>query len=154
MLVLSGCRLNEIAQIEWSEVNLEQGVITIPAERMKAGRAFVRPITKRMAEIIQSRFQTSKYVFNSDQEPNTPSKSSPRTVLVWACKHAGVPVVRPHDLRRSFITVAYGLGLQSVHTAMVVGHSIGGGAHGGYIMRDDEKLKEVAQMIEDAILAP
>ena len=44
LLILTGQRLREIADLSWSEVDLEQGLITIPARRMKGDRAHEIPL--------------------------------------------------------------------------------------------------------------
>ena len=36
LLLLTGCRRNEIGGLQWSELNLGAGVLTIPAARTKA----------------------------------------------------------------------------------------------------------------------
>lgn len=50
-VILSGCRVNEVMKMEWSEV--QDDIWTIPASRMKAGREHRIPITSRMAEILE-----------------------------------------------------------------------------------------------------
>jgi integrase len=68
MLLLSGLRLNECAQLSWKEV--EDDIITIPPERMKAkdGTAVEHlvPVTSAMQEIIASlpRVRGGKYLFS------------------------------------------------------------------------------------------
>src|SRR5262249_42510354 len=38
LLILTGCRRQEIGSLRWSEIDLAKGTITIPAERCKNGR--------------------------------------------------------------------------------------------------------------------
>ena len=45
ILALTGQRRNEVGWARWSEINLEQKLWTIPAERMKGGAAHAVPLT-------------------------------------------------------------------------------------------------------------
>jgi len=151
-LTITGLRLNEVLRMEWSEVDIKDQMLTIRAERMKAGLTLRRPLTKRMVEILSSR-PKGKYVFNSDHAKNTPTSAAPRTVLSWAGAEIGMPALRPHDLRRSYVTAAYSLNVSSAYTQLLVAHSAGSGAHAGYIIRDNDQLRLAAQTIEDGILS-
>ena len=51
-IALAACRSGEARNAIWSEIDLGKGLWTIPAERMKARRGHVVPITDRMAEIL------------------------------------------------------------------------------------------------------
>jgi len=46
-------RSKELAGIRWDEINLENGLIEVPAERMKKKRPHVVPITSKVLEIIE-----------------------------------------------------------------------------------------------------
>ena len=45
LLLLTGFRRNEIAGLQWSEVDIDQDTITVPAERYKTGRTLVVPLS-------------------------------------------------------------------------------------------------------------
>ena len=45
LLMLTGCRLREIAHLRWDEVDLDRNVIELRAERVKNGRAHRMPVT-------------------------------------------------------------------------------------------------------------
>jgi integrase len=55
LLILSGQRANEIAQLLWSEIDLERGVIALPPSRTKNHRAHVIPISGPMRTILEAR---------------------------------------------------------------------------------------------------
>lgn len=52
-LILTAARTNEVIEAEWSEFDLDKGVWTVPAERMKSGRDHRVPLCKRAVEILQ-----------------------------------------------------------------------------------------------------
>lgn len=51
-IALSACRTTEAREAVWSEFDLTRGRWTIPAVRMKMGRAHVVPLTPRMVELL------------------------------------------------------------------------------------------------------
>jgi hypothetical protein len=74
LLMLSGLRLYEAAGPSWGEINLRQGVWTIPADRMKGrnignkrARDHVVPLTKDILALLNDlpRFNTGEYAFST-----------------------------------------------------------------------------------------
>ena len=53
-IILTACRTSEVLKARWSEFDLEQKFWTIPAERMKARRAFRVPLTTAMIKLLKS----------------------------------------------------------------------------------------------------
>ena len=66
-LMLTACRRGEIAELQWREIDLEAGLITIPAARMKNGAAFVVPVTPAIRELLESlpRGRVGDFVFSN-----------------------------------------------------------------------------------------
>ena len=54
LLILTGCRRQEIGGMCWSEFNFEQGTWTLPASRSKNGRAHTLPLLPAMLAIIKA----------------------------------------------------------------------------------------------------
>ena len=50
--ILTVARTSEAVEAEWSEFDLDAGVWTVPAERMKAGKQHEVPLSKRAIEIL------------------------------------------------------------------------------------------------------
>ena len=53
MLLLTGCRLREIGELQWPEIDLEGGLITIQANRMKNKAPHTIPIVGHMQTILE-----------------------------------------------------------------------------------------------------
>jgi integrase len=53
LLTLSACRRDEIGLLQWSELNLDEGVLSLPGQRTKNGVAHVLPITPLMLSVIE-----------------------------------------------------------------------------------------------------
>lgn len=71
-------RTNEIRFAQWDEIDLEQGLWTIPAERMKMRREHVVPLSKQVVEVFKSlKPLTAHYpfVFASSHKPESQSMS-------------------------------------------------------------------------------
>jgi integrase len=71
LLLLSGLRLNEVADAVWSEFDLAKGVWTIPASRMKGKNSKARPHTIPLTADILAvlsglpRFNGGEYLFST-----------------------------------------------------------------------------------------
>jgi integrase len=67
LLLLTGQRRGEVAQMRWSQIDLSRALWTIPAEMAKNGRAHEVPLSSAALEILQSlpRFVGSDYVFTT-----------------------------------------------------------------------------------------
>jgi integrase len=66
LLILTATRTSEVLKAKWSEIDLENGVWTVPATRMKAGREHRIPLSPRCFEIFiraQELAAGSDYVF-------------------------------------------------------------------------------------------
>lgn len=53
--ILTAARTSEVIEAPWSEFDLEAGLWSIPAERMKAGRAHVVPLVPEAVAILRAR---------------------------------------------------------------------------------------------------
>jgi integrase len=65
LTMLTACRTGEIIGAEWSEI--EDGVWTIPGERMKAGKEHSVPIMGEAAKVIALLDDSRKYLFPARQ---------------------------------------------------------------------------------------
>ncbi|WP_338722417.1 tyrosine-type recombinase/integrase [Devosia sp. XK-2] len=67
MLMLTGQRRGEVAAMRWSEIDLDDAIWTLPAQRSKNGRLHIVPLTDAMVAILKSlpRFIGSDFVFTT-----------------------------------------------------------------------------------------
>lgn len=54
MTILTCCRTSEVLGASWDEIDIKEGIWTIPAERMKAGKSHRVPITEQLETILKS----------------------------------------------------------------------------------------------------
>jgi integrase len=113
LLLLSGQRRNEIANLQWHEVNFEREEVTLPAERTKNSVVHVLPMSTQMLAILHQtdRIVGRDFVFGEGPNAGFQAWSRSKRVLdeeintVRAARGEN-PIVQwqLHDLRRSFVT--------------------------------------------------
>jgi integrase len=111
LLLLTGCRLNEIAKLRWEEVLSDR--IVIPGARTKNGYAHAIPLLPTMRGILAGRERQGEYVFGRTERGFSGTAGS-KAALDKRVKAAGVemgPWVL-HDLRRSTATGMGELGIR------------------------------------------
>jgi integrase len=63
LLILTAARSGEVRDMTWSEVDLDKALWTIPADRMKAGKEHIVPLSDRAAEIIKTQPRVGDFIF-------------------------------------------------------------------------------------------
>ena len=110
IILLTGQRVQEILGLRWSEVNLDELVIDIPAERIKTGKktrsGHVIPITPMVAEILQRQPRQGKAVFPGRKDGDTPYNwQSATTAVARMLKQLDdFPKFSPRDTRSTVKT--------------------------------------------------
>ena len=66
-LILTAARSGEVRGAVWSEIDLDLGLWTVPAQRMKAGREHRVPLSQQSLDVLNElpRFSGSSYLFTS-----------------------------------------------------------------------------------------
>jgi integrase len=127
LLILTGCRREEIGGLRWSEIDLDKGALALPKERVKNNRAHALPLPPLALSIIQSvpRRVSRDLLFGSrSRSPGFCSWYSAKTQL--DAKLAGkVAPWRVHDLRRTTATKMADLGVQPHIIEAVLNHYSG-----------------------------
>ncbi len=100
-LALTAARSGEVRLATWDEVDLEKGLWSIPAARMKRKRAHVVPLSAAAV----AAFERAKVLRTDDAElvfpGQSPKKPMSDATLGAVMKRMGLPFV-PHGLRSSF----------------------------------------------------
>lgn len=98
--ILTAVRTSEALDAAIGEFDLDAGIWTIPAERMKSGRAHTVPLSDRAIEIVRDMRATpvSGYVFFG-QRPNRPLSNMSMLMLMRRMK---VENAVPHGFRSTF----------------------------------------------------
>lgn len=152
LLILTGQREREVADASWSEIDLEKKLWTIPATRMKGGRAHEVPLSPAAVESLKSLPRwTGDYVFTTTagaKPVNGFSKTKARLD-----KLSGVAGWKFHDLRRTMRTHLSALPVQDMVRELVIAHARPG-LHRVYDQHsyEDEK-RDCLQLWEKRLLA-
>lgn len=119
LLVLTGARLSEVLDLEWAEVDLDQGLLRLAES--KTGRKAVH-LGAPAVEILRAlpRFDDRK-VFPSHGRLGRVRNLRRTWILV--CEQAGLEGVRLHDLRHSFASVAASSGHSLPMIGAMLGHT-------------------------------
>jgi integrase len=122
LLILTGCRREEIGGLMWREVNLDAGTISLPAARTKNGRAHTLTLPKMALDILASvpPMHNRDYLFGLRS----------RGFRSWQVQKARFKdgVTNPwkiHDLRRTVATGMADLGIQPHVIEAVLNHTSG-----------------------------
>lgn len=99
-LILTASRSSEVLQAQWNEIDLERGVWTLPAKRMKARKEHRVPLTGEVIAILQPLHEarTNEWVFPG-QKPNRPLSGMAMEMLLRRMKVTDATV---HGFRSSF----------------------------------------------------
>jgi integrase len=104
LLLLTMVRKRELIEATWDEIDLQAGLWTIPAERMKRRYGHVVPLSKqalRALKELQPMACGSRYVFPNFGNPRKPMSPATLNVAFERLKIS----VSPHSLRATASTV-------------------------------------------------
>jgi integrase len=96
--VLTAARTGEVIGATWSEIDLDAAVWTIPAQRMKAGRAHRVPLSDAAVALLRSLPRAGEFVFTGARA-GRPLSNMAMLQLVRGIRGQGATV---HGLRSSF----------------------------------------------------
>jgi integrase len=105
MLLITGQRLREVAEMRWAEIDLDKALWTIPPERMKGDAAHEIPLPPIAVEILKSlpRF-TGPYVFTTTGGTRPIGGFSKMKLRIDAAMKEPIAPWRFHDARRTMRT--------------------------------------------------
>jgi integrase len=122
LLILTGCRRDEVRKAQWAEFNLPERQWLIPGHRTKNGREHLVPLTDPALAILKAmprvRGEKAKLLFTTNGETPVSGMAKAKERLHDAMTHAlNEEPARwtLHDLRRTFVT-----GLQRLRFPMEV----------------------------------
>jgi integrase len=127
LLILTGCRREEIGGLRWSDLNLDTGVMTITGERTKNHRTLELTLPAGSLDILPSRRPDRDNVFGKHKPFSAWSFAT--MVLKSRIIEAGGASLAPwtlHDLRRTMRTGLGKLGVAPHIAELCINHVKGG----------------------------
>jgi len=145
--LFTGMRSQECCGLRWDEVDLVNKMIILPAGRMKAKRAFSLPMSDLVHQILVARRAIGRegaYVF-----PSYGTKGYTRSFMFALEQIAAATGIKvsPHDLRRTYASVAATCSIPAIALKLLIAHSTGNDVTHGYTIFSTEQLREAAQVV-------
>lgn len=159
-LLMTGLRLDEARTLKWSDIDLDNFLITI--QDTKNGKPHALPFTPLMSDLLDRRRkynpETNPYIFPARIGKGLSEEKhivDCRKTLDRICKDANTPTIRPHDLRRSFATILEELDISESNIKALMNHVDGTVTRKNYIQSANIEVKrsnlhKVACYIEEA----
>jgi integrase len=150
VLILTGLRRSEASRLAWKNVDLAHKTLTVPDPKNKQPHTL--PLSDYLLRILERRSKASngsQWVF--------PAES--RSGHLEDCNQAVARIVEasgvtftPHDLRRTFLSIAESLDLSAYAVKRLANHKMRSDVTAGYIVSDIERLRKPMQRVTDFVL--
>ena len=121
LLLLTGCRREEILKLKWEDVSIESGTLFLPDS--KTGSRYVQ-LNAAARELLTSIVRgKGPFVFPGHRNENKPL-NNPRKCFTRLLEHAGIEEnVRLHDLRHTHASILVNSGASLFVVQKALGHS-------------------------------
>jgi integrase len=150
LLLFTGLRREEAASLTWENINFSARTIMIPAARTKGKRDLTLPMSDIVHDMLMARRKIGRTDFVFPSCAACGYISEPRYPLRLIAKASGVEIT-PHDLRRTFLTVAESLDIGTYALKAMVNHSTRDDLTGGYVQVTVDRLREPVQRAADRL---
>jgi integrase len=140
LLLLTGCRREEIGGLQWQEIDFDADMITLPPKRVKNNRRHVIPLSATARKIIESIIPRAGVatLFGRDGFTSWVTEKKALDHRIAETRGENLKAWRLHDLRRSVATGMAKLGIELPTIEKVLNHQSGsfGGIVGVYQHHD------------------
>lgn len=134
LILVTAQRPGEVGGAEWSEIDTEAAVWTIPASKSKNGRAHRVPLSDLALELIAELRELANgrpALLPSHQSKLKPDEPLSERALSRALRNNhdkagklfGLEPFTPHDLRRTAASMMTTLGIQRLHVSKILNHT-------------------------------
>ena len=149
LLLLTGCRKNEILNLRWDEVDIEAGEMRLPDTKTGPRTVQLSPAAAAVLARIP-RVDGNPHIIPGTRRDNSMGNLQRHWVRIR--KRAGLEDMRLHDCRHSFASRALALGESLPMIGHLLGHSqVATTARYAHLARDS--VREAAQRVSDRIEA-
>jgi integrase len=151
-LLFTGLRRREAASLKWSQVDFVAKTFSIPGALTKNGNTLTLPMSDFVSDLLVSRraIGIEEFVFPA----NSKSKHIEEPKFAFdSIEEATSIKASPHDLRRTFMTVAESLDISPLAIKALANHAPPRDVTSGYIIMTVERLRRPAQEIADKLKA-
>ncbi|MBY0549744.1 MAG: integrase family protein [Candidatus Obscuribacterales bacterium] len=152
LLLLTGLRKAEAESLTWGTRGVDLNARTLFVQETKNHEPLLLPLSDYLHAMLLERWQnrsSNEWVFPGDNKFG--HVSDPRYQIAIVTEVSGVAFT-PHDLRRTFITVADGLGIGGYTIKKLVNHKNAADVTAGYFVAEVERLREPMELITIRLL--
>ena len=148
-LIFTGCRRREGLTLRWDDIDLPGRLFRLRDTKNREDHEL--PLSDRLVDLLKGLQAAADpdqpLVFAAGREPLLDHR-------YWQKKLIAKSKVTftPHDLRRTFATVAEGLEISTYTLKRLMNHLTGADVTAGYVQIDVERLRGPMQRITDTIL--
>jgi integrase len=153
LVLFTGLRRYEAACLRWTDIDLVERAIRVPAISTKAGRALDLPMSDVVFDMLSKRraLGDGKFVFPANSKSGHIEEPKHAFGQIGAACGVNVSV---HDLRRTFITVAESCDISPFALRALVNHSLpSGDVTSGYIRMTVDRLREPVRRVASRLKA-
>ena len=168
-MIDTGIRRGECCALQWKNIDLATGAITIAGnlcytsakgvylDTPKNGHTrtvYVREHTLsllRQLRMEQSQKCLSTYVFTKEASPEPMHPHTPIRYLKKFSERYGIPDLHPHKLRHTFASIAITNGADVASVSEALGHSDKAVTLRMYTHADQESINQATQIVREAI---
>ena len=149
LLMLTGCRRNEILTLRWEDVDLEHDEIRLPDSKTGARAVPLSPTARQVLSSLPRQPDNPWVISGRGSRARLSNLNATWGVVR---KKAGLDDVRIHDLRHSFASRALSLGESLPMIGKLLGHSkVQTTARYAHLARDSVKV--AAERVSDSLAA-
>lgn len=151
LVLFTGLRRREASSLNWSDINLSDGTLTV--SDTKNGKPLTIPLSTPVLQLLQNRYDerdSSPWVFPSSGKSG--HLEEPKKAVARIAEIANV-TASPHDLRRTFISIAEAVELSPYVIKRLVNHSTSDVTETHYIAIEMERLRIGSERVARAILS-
>lgn len=149
LILFTGLRRSEAAQLTWDKIDLKSRILTIIDT--KNHEDHVLPLPDYLCEMLTKRKQSSESVYVFPKENGSGYLVDPKKQMQRVIRESGIEFTL-HDLRRTFITIAESLDIPAYALKRLLNHKMNNDVTAGYIITDVERLRQPMQKVTDYIL--
>jgi integrase len=124
ILLLTGARLNEIAQLRWSEIDFQRGVISLSGDRTKNKRPHEVPMSPSVRTLLEAQLKNGRENCFRSLDVARRKRELDETITKLNGSEPIAPWVH-HDLRRTCATGMAEIGVQPHIIEAVLNHVSG-----------------------------
>ena len=151
LLIFTGLRREEGLGLQWKDVDFKARTLTIPDPKNRQSHTL--PLSSFLFNLLKNRsdnnIEQSAFVFSGRGIKGY--MDDPNKQMKIVVEKSGV-IFTPHDLRRTFITIAESLDISAYALKRLANHKMTNDVTAGYIIGDAERLREPMQRITNYLL--